>query len=64
MNLLLVFDTETTGLPDWKKPSGSDEQPHIVQLAAHLVDDDDRKIIHTIDHVVKPNGWEIRRRSR
>ena len=38
MNLALFYDTETTGLPDFKAPSEAQHQPHIVQLAALLVD--------------------------
>ena len=30
---LLMFDTETTGLPLWKDPSDHPDQPHLVQLA-------------------------------
>lgn len=59
MNLVLGYDTETTGLPDWKTPSGGDNQPHIVQLAAVLVDRDSRKDIASIDLIIKPDGWEI-----
>lgn len=59
MNLKLFFDTETTGLPVWSQPSGDECQPHIVQLAASLVDADARKVIQTIDVIIKPDGWEI-----
>src|SRR5690554_2718581 len=57
MDLATVFDTETTGLPEWKEPSGSDKQPHIVQLAAHQVDRDTQKVIQTLNVIVKPEGW-------
>lgn len=59
MNLVLIFDTETTGLPQFKEPSEGVNQPHIVQLAALLVDVDTRKIIQSMDVIVKPDGWEI-----
>lgn len=38
MNPALFFDTETTGLPLFEQPSEDPRQPHIVQLAACLVD--------------------------
>lgn len=53
----LYFDTETTGFP---KASGSPltEQPHIVQLAAILVDDE-RGEVASLSVIIKPDGWEI-----
>lgn len=58
-NTGLVFDTETTGLPIWKEPSEHPDQPHIVQLAAELVDLDTREVIDSMDVIVKPDGWTI-----
>lgn len=59
MNLGLFFDTETTGIPDFKAPSESEHQPHIVQLAALLVDLDTRQIVQMMDVIVWPGGWTI-----
>lgn len=59
MNLKLFFDTETTGLPDVKAPSESAHQPHIVQLAALLVDMDTRETIQSMDVIIRPDGWTI-----
>ena len=59
MNLALFYDTETTGLPDFKAPSEADHQPHIVQLAALLVDLDTRQTIQSMDVIVRPDGWTI-----
>jgi len=59
MNTALFYDTETTGLPLFKQPSDHPDQPHIVQLAACLVDLDTRKILSTMDVTVKPDGWLI-----
>lgn len=59
MNTAIFFDTETTGLPDWKAPSESEAQPHIVQLAAHVLNLDSKKIIHSMDVIIKPDGWVI-----
>lgn len=59
MNLAIFYDTETSGLPDFKAPSESPHQPHIVQLGARLVDIDTRSIISTLDVVIRPDGWDI-----
>ncbi|GAA0567714.1 3'-5' exonuclease [Halomonas salifodinae] len=59
MTPILFFDTETTGLPDWKVPSDSEHQPHLVQLAAILADADSRQELATLDLVIAPDGWEI-----
>lgn len=59
MNLALVYDTETTGMVLWKEPSEHPNQPHLVQLAACLVDLDTRKTVSSIDVIVRPNGWVI-----
>lgn len=51
------FDTETTGLPDWKQPSEAEIQPHIVQLGAVLFDDDTQADLESMCVIVKPDGW-------
>ena len=38
--MILFFDTETTGLPDFRAPMDDPIQPHLVQLACLLTDDD------------------------
>ncbi len=53
------FDFETTGLPVFKEPSGGDNQPHIVQVAAVLCDAETRKVKQTIDVIIKPDGFDI-----
>lgn len=58
-SLGLFFDTETTGLPLWKEPSEHPDQPHIVQLAAKLVNIDTREVLSAMDVIVKPDGWVI-----
>lgn len=37
----LIFDTETTGLVDFALPISEEKQPHLLQLAALLVDDEE-----------------------
>jgi DNA polymerase III subunit epsilon len=55
----LFYDTETTGLPDFKAPSEDPKQPHIVQLGAVLLDMRTRKRLATLDLIIKPEGWTI-----
>lgn len=59
MSKLFFYDTETTGLPDFRSPSESPHQPHIVQLAACLVDSVTRKTIASMDVIIRPDGWII-----
>lgn len=40
--MLVFFDVETTGIPDFKAPSDAPHQPHMVQLGALLVEPDTR----------------------
>lgn len=59
MKTALIFDTETTGLPIWKEPSGHEKQPHLVQLAALLVNEETQKTISSMNVIVRPDGWDI-----
>lgn len=65
MNLILVYDCETQGLPLWDKPSEDPGQPHIVQLAALLVNPDPRptdisaNIVQSLSVIIRPDGWEV-----
>lgn len=59
MNLGLFFDSETTGIPDWKSPSDGENQPHLVQLAAKLVDINTRETVDAMNHIIRPDGWII-----
>ena len=51
--MLLFWDTETTGLPDWRSPSNAPQQPHLVQLACVLCDDDGNNL-ERWQTIVKP----------
>lgn len=41
--MILFFDTETTGLPDYRMPPDHPSQPYLVQLACLLMDADGRE---------------------
>lgn len=56
---ILAYDTETTGLPDWKQPSESEHQPHLVEICGLLYDTDTRELVDSYHTLVKPDGWEI-----
>ncbi len=57
--MLLFYDFETSGLPDFGQPSEAPHQPHIVQMAACLVEPESRNVIASIDVIIEPEGWEI-----
>lgn len=59
MNTAIVFDTETTGFPLWKERSDDPRQPHIVQLAAAMIDLDSATVVQSIDMIVRPEDWII-----
>lgn len=56
--MIVVFDTEATGLPDWRSPSDMPHQPHLVQLAAILLDD---ALVErgSLSLIIRPDGWTI-----
>lgn len=56
--MIIGFDTETTGLPDFKARSTDPTQPHLVQLALVICDDNGNES-STQSVLIKPNGWSI-----
>lgn len=54
---VIVVDTETTGLPDFKQPPHHESQPHLVQLAWLLAVDG--RVTRARCDIVLPDGWEI-----
>ena len=56
--MIIVFDTETTGLPLRGARSDAPGQPHLVQLAAVLLDRD-RAEIGRLSTIIRPDGWTI-----
>lgn len=59
MKTVLGFDTETTGLFDFNKPVTDPEQPHLVQLAAILAEEETGIELASISLVIRPAGWWI-----
>lgn len=53
---LLFFDTETTGLPDWKSPSDGPDQHRVCQVAM-LMTDDAGKHIAGQAFLIQPDRW-------
>src|SRR5210317_712108 len=58
--MFLIFDTETTGLPNnYKAPiSDTDNWPRMVQLSWQL-HDDQGDLLEVKDFIVKPEGFDI-----
>lgn len=57
--IALFYDTETTGLPLFNEPSEDPRQPHIVALAASLIDVETRATLASMDVIMRPADWEI-----
>lgn len=53
--MILVYDTETTGLPLFRQPSDHRDQPHLVEIAGLLYDDD--KLVDAFEAIIRPDGW-------
>jgi DNA polymerase III epsilon subunit-like protein len=58
---LLIFDTETTGLPKARLPSsrGPNNWPHIVSISWVILDADTNKTIDVQSYIVKPRNWTV-----
>ena len=59
MTFTLVFDVETTGIPVRGEVVTSPSYPHLVELAAVLVDAETERELASFSFVVKPTGWVI-----
>lgn len=55
---IFVFDTETTGLPDFKAPSSSAHQPHLTDICALLLSEEG-ELIEMFDQLIQPKGWAV-----
>ena len=54
----LFFDTETTGLPDYRRPSEDPRQPRLVQIAFILAEIGGEERA-SVSMLIRPDGWEI-----
>lgn len=57
--IAFLYDTETTGLPDFHSPSEGAQQPHIAQFAGALVDLETRAVLERFEAYGRPDGWTI-----
>ena len=59
---VLVFDTETTGLPTEKNASIMDTEkwPYILQLSYVVYDTDENHILECVDDIIKINSEKIK----
>ncbi|MBI6912459.1 3'-5' exonuclease [Pseudomonas juntendi] len=57
-DLICVFDTETTGFPNFKAPSDHPDQPHIVDICA-LLYTPEGELVDSFEAMVRPDGWSI-----
>jgi DNA polymerase III subunit epsilon len=54
--MILILDVETSGLPSRRWPDLDWRQPHIVELAATLVDRRNTTLAE-MSRIVRPDGW-------
>jgi DNA polymerase III epsilon subunit-like protein len=57
--LIMIYDTETSGLPKFNEPSEGENQPHICEIAALLFDDKTRQLEETLHYIVLQDGWDV-----
>ncbi len=57
-NKVVVCDTETSDLIQPCRDS-DERQPHLVQIAALLVDQESKKTISSLNVIIRPDGWKI-----
>lgn len=58
-SFILHYDTETTGLVRKALLPDDENQPHLCQIAAVLVDPENKRVTQSISLVVQPDGWDI-----
>jgi DNA polymerase III epsilon subunit-like protein len=55
---VLVYDTETTGLPKFQSPSSDPSQPHLTDICAILYSMEG-ELIEVFEQLIQPKGWEV-----
>lgn len=61
--MYLIFDTETSGLPDFKKPADAPGQPRMCSIAAKLVNDSGIEC-GSLHALIRPDGWDDEVKSK
>ena len=56
--LICVYDTETSGLPNFRDPSDHPDQPHLVDICA-LLFTTEGELVDSFEAMVRPDGWSI-----
>ncbi len=57
--MILIFDCETSDLPDMNKRASDPSQPHVLQFAAAILNPVTLEIEAEQDLLCRPEGWEI-----
>ena len=55
---VLVYDTETTGLPKFQLPSSDPTQPHLTDICAILYSMEG-EMIEVFEQLIQPKGWVV-----
>ena len=57
METILFYNLKATGKPRWNLKADHEKQPHITELSAMLVNAETQETIHSVNLVIKPDGW-------
>lgn len=55
----MIFDCETTGLLNFKKPPTDPGQPRLISLAVKMCEPGTMKLVHDFYAIVRPDGFTI-----
>ncbi len=61
--MYLIFDCETSGLPDFKKPADAPGQPRMCSIAAKLINDSGAEC-GALHALIRPDGWDDEVKSK